>query len=118
MLYESFKNVKKDKNLNNLTASATLLPKQLIYYANFDDHYVKSKFQFLSMFLVVSGGFNELKNLFSRHPDIPEASRNDPWQKLKNDFFHHFGPLEVIILDHALTDLESIELRCLTWITH
>ena len=40
------KHKKKHKKLNNLTASATLLPKQLIYYANFDDHYVKSKFQF------------------------------------------------------------------------
>ena len=78
MLYESFENTKETQKLNNLTASATLLPKQLIYYANFDDHYMKSKFQFLSMFLVISGSFNELKNLFSRHPDIPEASRNDP----------------------------------------
>ena len=79
MLYESFvDNKKKDKNLNNLTASATLLPKELIYHANFDDHYVKSRFQFLSMFLIISGSSNGLKNLFSRHPDIPEASRNDP----------------------------------------
>ena len=46
MLYESFGNKKKHEKLNNLTASATLLPKQLIYYTNFDDHYVKSKISF------------------------------------------------------------------------
>ena len=66
------------QRLNDLTASATLLPKLLIYYANFANHYVKSKFQFLSMILVASGISNQLKNLFSRHPNIPEVPRNDP----------------------------------------
>ena len=83
MLYESLETQK----LNNLIASATLLPKLLIYYANFANHYVKSKFQFLSMFLVVSGISNQLKNLFSRHPNIPEVPRNDPWQNLETSFF-------------------------------
>ena len=123
MLYESLETQK----LNNLTASATLLPKLLIYYANFANHYVKSKFQFLSMFLVISGSLNELKNLFSRHPNIPEVPRNDPWQNLETSFFDQkFSkkwPFKSI-KDPALQHLESIvfeqtqcdpELKQLVW---
>ena len=61
------------------------------------------------MFLVVSGISNQLKNLFSRHPNIPEASRNDPWQNLKNHIFHHFGRLEVMILVALGTLAKPIE---------
>ncbi len=40
------------------------------------------------MFLVISGILNQLKNLFSRHPNIQEVPRNDPWQNLEMSFFY------------------------------